>query len=140
MLIALKDADDVSLAWRLAGQVEWLDSNPAVGVLGSDLDIIDTNGRSIGRFGIETAHAQIVWRMFYGRVLAHPSVMFRDDVVRAAGGYDPNVEVAQDMDLWSRLVGKTRFASLPQRLVPYRRTPGTVSGLRAQTQYRNSAV
>src|SRR3546814_3324590 len=69
-LIARQDADDVSLAERLACQVEWLDSNPAVGVLGSDLDIIDTNGRSIGRFGIETAHAQIVWRMFYGRVLS----------------------------------------------------------------------
>src|SRR3546814_4363914 len=50
-LIARQDADDVSLAERLACQVEWLDSNPAVGVLGSDLDIIDTNGRSIGRFG-----------------------------------------------------------------------------------------
>src|SRR3546814_19079076 len=83
--------------------------------------------RSIGRFGIETAHAQIVWRMFYGRVLAHPSVMFRDDVVRAAGGYDPNVEVAQDLDLWSRLVGKTRFASLPPRLVRYRSTTGARS-------------
>src|SRR3546814_4318008 len=65
-LIARQDADDVSLAERLACQVEWLDSNPAVGVLGSDLDIIDTNGRSIGRFGIETAHAQIVWSLFYG--------------------------------------------------------------------------
>src|SRR3546814_10985728 len=72
--------------------------------------------------------------MFYGRVLAHPSVMFRDDVVRAAGGYDPNVEVAQDLDLWSRLVGKTRFASLPQRLVRYRSHTGAVSVRRAQTQ------
>src|SRR3546814_14238284 len=93
--MARQDSVDVEVAVRLACQVEWLDSNPAVGVLGSDLDIIDTNGRSIGRFGIETAHAQIVWRMFYGRVLAHPSVMFRADVVRAAGGYDPTVEVAQ---------------------------------------------
>src|SRR3546814_4939914 len=135
MLIALKDADDVSLAWRLAGQVEWLDSNPAVGVLGSDLDIIDTNGRSIGRFGIETAHAQIVLRMFYGRVLAHPSVMFRDDVVRAAGGYDPNVGVAQDLDLWSRLVGKTRSEEHPYELPSLMRSSYAVFCLTKKTQY-----
>src|SRR3546814_10394911 len=53
-LIARQDADDVSLAERLACQVEWLDSNPADGVSGSDLDIIDPNGRYIGRFEIET--------------------------------------------------------------------------------------
>src|SRR3546814_20880047 len=114
--------------------MEWLGSNLSVGVLGSVLVMIDTNCRSSGRVGIETAHEQIVWRMFYGRVLAHPSVMFRGDVVRAAGGYDPNVEVAQDLDLWSRLVGKTRFASLPQRLVRYRSHTGAVSVRRAQTQ------
>src|SRR3546814_1701811 len=36
--------------------------------------------------------------------------------------------------LWSRLVGKTRFASLPQRLVRYRSHTGAVSVRRAQTQ------
>src|SRR3546814_13000539 len=80
-LIARQDADDVSLAERLACQVEWLDSNPAVGVLGSDLDIIDTNGRSIGRFCIATAHAYIVLRMFFGRVLVHTSVTVIVDVL-----------------------------------------------------------
>src|SRR3546814_6143596 len=39
-----------------------------------------------------------------------------------------------DLDLWSRLVGKTRFASLPQRLVRYRSHTGAVSVRRAQTQ------
>src|SRR3546814_12277118 len=38
------------------------------------------------------------------------------------------------LDLWSRLVGKTRFASLPQRLVRYRSHTGAVSVRRAQTQ------
>src|SRR3546814_15210022 len=53
-LIARPDADEVSLAERLACQVEWLDSNPAVGVSVSDIDLLATNSRSIGRFGIKT--------------------------------------------------------------------------------------
>jgi glycosyltransferase involved in cell wall biosynthesis len=132
--IARQDADDVSLPERLAIQVEWLDRHPEVAVLGSELEIVDAEGKSRGRFGVATDHAEIVWRMFYGRVLAHPSVMFRADPVKAAGGYDTDVAVAQDLDLWTRLVGKARFANLQRPLVRYRTHPGAVSVRKGEAQ------
>lgn len=135
-LIARQDADDISDPERLALQVAWLDRHPDVGVLGSELEIVDAAGKPCGRFGARGEHAEIVWRMFYGRVMAHPSVMFRAGPVKVAGGYDPDVEVAQDLDLWSRLVGRARFANLPQKLVRYRTHPKAVSVRRGQTQQK----
>ncbi|NIA69071.1 glycosyltransferase [Pelagibius litoralis] len=136
-LIARQDADDVSITDRLALQVEWLDRHPEVGVLGSELEIVDAEGKSRGSFGVATEHAEIVWRMFYGRVLAHPSVMFRAELVRAVAGYDPDVEVAQDLELWTRLVGRTCFANLSRPLVRYRTHSGAVSVRKGEAQQRS---
>jgi hypothetical protein len=59
--------------------------------------------------------------------LAHPSVMFRKEAVRAAGGY--RAFFAEDYELWSRLARRgARFANHPEALVRYRIIP---SGIRA---------
>ena len=133
-LVARQDADDISHPERFARQVNFLDRHPEVGVLGSELVVCDAEGRPAGAFGVATRHAAIVWRMFHGRTFAHTSVMFRTRIVRSIGGYDPRITVAQDFDLWTRLVELTRFANLPQPLVRYHSHPGAISRVRADAQ------
>jgi glycosyltransferase involved in cell wall biosynthesis len=133
-LVARQDADDTSVPDRIATQVAYMSDHPEVGVLGSDLLMVDSAGKHTGSFGSMCDHAEIVWRMLYGRTLAHPSIMFRTSLVRASGGYSISAPVAQDFELWTRVVGQTRFANLRRPLVRYKSHANAISRTRAADQ------
>jgi hypothetical protein len=52
--------------------------------------------------------------------VAHPTVLMRKALVEKAGLYDPCFELAEDYELWTRMIEFTRFANLPEALVRYR--------------------
>lgn len=113
--IARMDSDDISCPERLAIQLATLRDG--------GLDILGA-GQIRGSRGLGNLwptrpldHAAIVAALPRRNVLAHPSVMFRRAVVAAAGGYDPRFKLAQDYDLWLRLIGHARFGSLGRKLV-----------------------
>lgn len=121
--VARMDADDISLPDRLAIQHRYLEANPEVGVLGTQMIIIDMYGRGSKTYHVPSTHGAILWGLFFGNPLAHPTVMFRRDPVVACGGYDETIKASQDKDLWIRLCDRIRFANLEDRLVKYRRHP-----------------
>lgn len=113
--VARMDSDDISCPERLAIQLATL-RDGGLDVLGA--------GQSRGSRGFGDLwpsrpldHATITRTLPRRNVLAHPSVMFRRAVVAAAGGYDPRFKLAQDYDLWLRLIGHARFGSLGRKLV-----------------------
>ena len=58
----------------------------------------------------------------------HTSVMFRADVIRdQLGGYNKAYRIAQDYELWTRVIAAQQSANLPQRLVCYRHLTASLS-------------
>jgi len=119
--IARMDADDISLPHRLQVQKDFLDSHPSIVCVGSSLTIIDTKGNVVGTKQATTDSDLLMFYMILKNQIAHPSVMFRKDIILAAGGYDESVRYAQDYDLWSRLMnaGYT-FSNINEPLIKYR--------------------
>jgi len=138
--IARMDADDVSLPERLARQVDFLDAHPEVGVLGSQMQVINEAGRVVGAYEVPCRHSMIVWALLFARSFAHPSVMMRRSVLDWCGGYDPSFSCAQDVELWTRLAGHTQFANLSEPLVRYRTHAGAICTQHADIQYTNRLV
>ena len=66
-------------------------------------------------------HALIAFNVFVGSFFVHSTVMMRRQLLDAVGGYKPSQWTADDTELWSRLMWRTRFANLPEPLVLYRR-------------------
>lgn len=119
--IARADADDVNETWRFERQLDYLKSNPQVGVLGTAMQIIDSQGRVIGRRGYPTDHGRIVRTMHQKNGMAHPTVVFRKEAVLSVGGYQNPGQPAQDYDLWSRMIQEQFvFANLAEPTVRYR--------------------
>ena len=138
--IARMDADDISLPERLAFQVAFLDENPNIGLVGSSVQLISTDGFLGSVWRYPTIHSFILWSLFFHTPIAHSTVIFRSTVIKRVGGYDYTLIANQDRDLWQRLSSVTCFANLPDVYLLYREhNPNSVSQRHADIQLRNSA-
>jgi len=135
--IARMDADDVAMPQRLARQVEFLEANPDVGVVGSSRVLIDERGDFVADAPAVEDDLRIRWKCLLGNPFAHPAVMLRKDVLsRHRLRYDESFRTAQDYELWSRLLAVTRGHNLPEPLLHYRLRAG-VSRTNKPEQLRN---
>jgi O-antigen/teichoic acid export membrane protein len=138
-LVARMDADDVCEPDRLEKQLAFLDANADVDVVGTDLTIIDENGRAVGHRAYPTTHAAILEAFSRFNAVAHPAVTFRRATVEAAGGYQHPERAAQDYELWSRLAaGGRRFANLPEPLLRYRVHEGAIKSTKLRETLRST--
>lgn len=113
--IARMDGDDISRPERLALQLAAMQTG--------GFDVMGT-GQSRGSRGLGDLwparpldHGAITRTLPRRNPMAHPSVMFRSSVIAAAKGYDPRFRLAQDYDLWLRLIGQARFGVLGRKLL-----------------------
>jgi glycosyltransferase involved in cell wall biosynthesis len=62
----------------------------------------------------------------YGNFVGTSTVMVRRQAVLEAGGFDENLPVAQDWDLWLRLASRWPFGAINKPLMIYRKRPGSL--------------
>lgn len=136
--IAVLDADDIAEPDRLERQVEFMDRHPLVAAVGSQLRIVDPEGRVLGFHTYPLDHAGIFRGLPRYPTLSQTAVMYRKRDVIAVGGYRPSVhQTAKDYDLWSRLaLADYRMANLPLPLVHYRIHPGQTKSVRLRDTIR----
>lgn len=125
--VARQDADDLSHPERLAKQVEFLRRNPETVLLGTQGVLIDANGGKIGLLDVPCDEAGIHWCAPFLNPFLHTSVVFRRSVAEELGGYDEGFRIAQDYDLWTRMIRAGRTANLSERLVSYRHAETSLS-------------
>ena len=124
---AAMDSDDVSLPDRLRKQAKLLQASPEIGAVGVHCRVADENMRPRYDRHPPERHALIVLNHFVGLQSApfvHASLMMRRSLVLAEGGYDVSINYGSDCDLMTRLLGRTMFANIPERLYLHRRRPG----------------
>lgn len=115
--LAIFDHDDISLPNRLEKEVAYLDANPDVGVVSSNVKFMIKN--KITKY--PTENSAIKTELINSCVVKHTAALIRKSVlqennIRYEAAYSP----AEDYMLWIRLLGKTMFHNLPNVLVQYR--------------------
>lgn len=138
-LVATLDADDICDPQRISTQVRYFEQHPEVAVVGTQLAIIDTEGRVTGSRAYPVTHEEIVAAMPRFNPIAQPSVMFRKAAIVESGGYSYDRFPAEDYELWSRLaVQGIKFANLPEPLLKYRLHPGGMKATRLKGTLRGT--
>ncbi len=127
ILIARQDADDLSHPERLEKQWQRFQQEAALALLGTCGGMINQEKKLVGILDKPLSHEVITWSAPMMNPFLHTSVMFRADVVRSLGGYDEHYEIAQDYDLWTRIMRYHRVANLAQRLISYRHLDSSLS-------------
>ncbi len=131
--IARMDADDISHPERLAKQVAFMSRHPGIGVLGTRTSFASTMPEHRGMLAfvywqnaLLTPHHHFVKR-FVEASLAHPTVLFRRELVEQHGGYDTG-PLPEDHALWLRwMEAGVRFAKLPEELLTWNDHAGRLS-------------
>lgn len=124
-MIARMDGDDWSHPERLKRQWDFLQENPEISVLGTQICIMDDRDRPIGFRHYPTEPEQTAQLLKRYNTIAHPSVMYRKKPVLEVGGYwYDRFPANEDYELWCRLAKRGyRLATLNEQLLRYRIHP-----------------
>mgnify|MGYP000500499379 CR=1 FL=1 len=132
--IARMDADDIATPNRLSLQVQFLEQNSSVALVGGCAEFIDENDIPFMSCKVPLSHNEIIQEIFSANCFIHPSVMFRTSVIRSLGGYRSEALHAEDYDLWLRIIEHHQVANLPDNLILYRIHPNQVSQRKLRLQ------
>jgi hypothetical protein len=121
-LIAVMDADDVSLPDRFEKQVAFMRANPDVVVVGGHRLLYESG--VVLKAPLTDGAIRVV--LFWMSPFCHSSAMLRRSPCLRTGGYRQEYVPSEDYDLWCRLAAMTgwRFANLDEVLLRYREHPG----------------
>lgn len=127
-LIARMDADDICLQDRFQIQVDYLNSNPDVVLLGSKVIIIDEDGDEITPMGKYFDNDALNRALLSdgGQHIYHPTVIYRKSIIKKVGGYNnayPNIE---DLELFLKLFSVGKLENWSKPLLKYREHLGKI--------------
>jgi len=120
--IARMDADDVSFPRRFERELEYLRAHEDCLVVGTAVEWIDPEGELLKLYAPPRDHAEIdaAHLATAEGVVCHPSALIRATAFELVGGYDPELDGAEDLDLWLRIAEVGRLANLSEALLRYR--------------------
>jgi glycosyltransferase involved in cell wall biosynthesis len=115
--IARADADDINRPYRFEEQVNFLERNPEIALLGGGYAPFNENGHRIDIYH-PSGSAEIAWKFISNTYFCHPAVMLRREVYDQMGGYPD--EAAEDYAYFSKIVRRHRGYNLKLILLDYR--------------------
>jgi glycosyltransferase involved in cell wall biosynthesis len=119
--VAFLDADDVWLPHKLARQIDALRNVCSGRLCHSAFLVSDAHLKplEVRRAGVGSSLETL---LFHGNVVGSPSTVICDrELLRSAGGFDPDLSQCADWDLWIRLAAHAGFLYLDEPLVRYRK-------------------
>ncbi len=133
-LIARMDADDISLPERLMKQYHYMNENPDVSLVSTNIEKITGDGETIHIF---EANPDFMYfnLTFHCYGIYHPTVMYRKQAVQSVGMYP--LAHSEDFRLWSKLIRKYLFYNIPEILVKYRVSEQSISHSRLFNEYKD---
>lgn len=123
--IARMDADDISHPTRFQKQVDFLDQNPDIFMVGSAINFIDEKSEFIKKLEACETDEKIKNRMPVHISLYHPVIMFRND---GQTQYREKIFYCEDYDLYLRLINQgKKFYNFTESLLDYRILQSSIS-------------
>lgn len=139
-LICRHDSDDWSELTRFERQVQFMDENSNVSLLGSNMMFHRQNGEALWNTNFPVNFVDIVAALPFRNPFCHGSVCFRKSVIETVGDYRHELEPGEDYDLFWRICDRFCAANLPDVLYHLRRTNRAVSVTRTREQVKKGIM
>lgn len=125
--IAFLDADDVWLPGKLTRQMPLFSGRPGLGVVYSDFERMDAEGRVLPRGHVPMHRGRISGALLIDNFIPFPSAVVRRECFELHGLFDDALAMGIDYELWLRLSTFYEFDFVPEATVRYRIWSGQMS-------------
>jgi len=136
--IARMDADDICDETRFEKQINYLDQNPDVVLLGTNYSIIENNNFTSN---LACNNDEIYIRLYFENPICHPSVIIRNHVIRDNNlTYNSNLIHIEDWGFWMSIRKFGKLNNLKEPLLKYRISEQNITTVNRSTieqRYKN---
>jgi len=134
--IARLDCGDVCKKERFIKQLEFLDFNKNISLVGTCAEVVDEAGNLLYNLKVPTLHKQIRRKMHVMIGFVHPTIMFRTSVINELGYYPMGYTTAEDYAFLFRIVNNRLTANIPESLLYKERSGQSVSTTKRRKQLK----
>lgn len=117
--IAFLDADDLWLSDKLKIQIECFEKYPEIGLVFSDVIVLDEN-KEEKKYKIRNFKKNIE-SLIQNNFITTSSVMIKKECFEKVGMFNTNFFIAEDYDLWLRIIQHYSVYHVSQCLVKYKK-------------------
>lgn len=136
--VARMDADDIALPERLEKQVAAMENDDELGVCMTQ--ILALRGSELIEAAVcREEYEEILCDTMFNNNICHPTVMFRKKVLDQGWRYQEHI-LAEDYDMWTRMLPKVKFKALSDILLYYRIDCAEKLTVTNQKQVRKAAA
>lgn len=128
------DADDWSYPERLQWQYEFMEKHSDVGVSGGTIEICNENLKVINKRKYPTTDKEARKIIFCYSPFAHSTTIWNTKMMKNVGGYNNNMPLSQDCDLYFRVGQLAKFGNTDKILIKLRTHSGSSSVLKNSLQ------
>ena len=125
--IARLDAGDTVVPERFIKQIDLLNKNKDICLVGSYACFVDMQGEPVYTYVPPVSDAEIRKAMYYNNAFCHPAVMFRSEGVKQLGLYSSDFPHAEDYEYFCRFVNNYKTFNIPRALVNVEINPSGIS-------------
>ena len=125
--IGFCDADNYWLPGKLSRQLDVFAERPDIGVVYGDLSLIDENGNLLPTNPVCRYSGKITGRLLCDNFVTFNTTLIPRTVLKKVGGFDEQLRMGIDYELWLRISVQYEFFYLQEPLVAYRIWGGQMS-------------
>lgn len=111
-ILAWINSDDLYYPGTIRSVVDYLNQNPEIEMVYGDTDIINHEGKVVGKFNAQQTNYNRLMRG--GVYIPQPAAFWRRSLWERTGPLDPSYYFAMDYDLWIRFSQKTKLVYVPK--------------------------
>jgi len=128
------DADDWSYPNRFEKQYRFMEEHSEIGVSGGAIEVCNDEFKIINRRDYPLSDNKVRKIIFRYSPFAHPATIWRKEAMKRAGGYNLNIPLSQDYDLYFRMGKISKFGNLRDVLLKLRTHDDSSSVVRGKFQ------
>jgi glycosyltransferase involved in cell wall biosynthesis len=125
--VAFLDADDLWLPDKLARQMPLFKGHPEVGVVYSDYQCVDGEGRPLPQELARMRRGWVSGALLIENFVGYSTGVVRRECLERYGGFDESLRMGIDYDLWLRLSAHYQFDFVAEKTMQYRIWSGQMS-------------
>lgn len=135
--IARLDCGDVCLGKRFAVQKAFLEENPEIKIVGSNVLAVDTKDHFLYSINLPLNNGDIKKKMYLNSMLIHPAVMFCSEILDTVGFYPMDHKFAEDYAFFFAISQKYKMANIKEYLTQIEINANGISLKKRKQQVRS---